>query len=477
MLMFGMLGTFVGFASLINPLGIGAGVLMGGKTIGDERKKLITRRQNEAKTAMRRYVDDVTFQVGKDSRDRLRAVQRDLRDHFTEQAEQLKRSLQESLQAAERAVKASRGGAGGAAGRDRDGAGAAGAGPPAGAGAAAPASGDPAPAAGDRRRGTGGMSALRRRRAAGAPAGDRRPPRTTRTPPGWLHDQLCRLDEPLRVAIAGKVKAGKSTLLNALVGEQIAPTDAGECTRVVTWYRDGATPRIVLHPRDGRAAAAAGAPARRRAGDRPRRHARRASATGWSSTGPRRACGRHADRHAGDRVDVGGGLAAHRGLPRPRRRHAHRGRRRRLPDAAPARARRRVPRGVPRPRGGPGDRPVNAVAVLSRADEIGGGRVDAMFSARGDRRALPGRPDVRGLCQNVVAVAGLLAETGRTLRQAEFAALAALARAAARGAGGASCCRSTGSCGPDADARRDGRGAPAAAGPLRAVRHPALAPR
>jgi Dynamin family len=108
MLMFGMFGTLVGFASVINPLGIGAGVLMGAKSLGDERKKLITRRQNEAKAAMRRYVDDVTFQVAKDSRDRLRAVQRDLRDHFTAQADQLKRSLLESQQAAERAVKASK---------------------------------------------------------------------------------------------------------------------------------------------------------------------------------------------------------------------------------------------------------------------------------------------------------------------------------------------------------------------------------
>jgi hypothetical protein len=108
-LMFGMLGTFVGFASILNPLGIGAGVMMAGKTVGDERKRLVTKRQNEAKVAARRYVDDVTFQVAKDSRDRLRAVQRDLRDHFTGQAEQMKRSLQESQQAAERAVKASRG--------------------------------------------------------------------------------------------------------------------------------------------------------------------------------------------------------------------------------------------------------------------------------------------------------------------------------------------------------------------------------
>ena len=108
MLMFGMLGTVVGFASVINPLGIVAGIAMSGKSLGDERKKLVTRRQNEAKAAMRRYVDDVTFQVAKDSRDRLRAVQRDLRDHFTAQADQLKRSLLESQQAAERAVKASR---------------------------------------------------------------------------------------------------------------------------------------------------------------------------------------------------------------------------------------------------------------------------------------------------------------------------------------------------------------------------------
>jgi hypothetical protein len=60
-----------------------------------------------------------------------------------------------------------------------------------------------------------------------------------------------RLDEPLRVAIAGRVKSGKSTLLNALVADRLAPTDAGECTRIVTWYRDGHTYRVTLHPRTG----------------------------------------------------------------------------------------------------------------------------------------------------------------------------------------------------------------------------------
>ena len=82
-----------------------------------------------------------------------------------------------------------------------------------------------------------------------------------------------RLAEPLRVAIAGKVKAGKSTLLNALVGELLAPTDTGECTKIVTWYRDGHTYQVLLHPTDGRGPVGPGAvPARRR---RNRRRSRR----------------------------------------------------------------------------------------------------------------------------------------------------------------------------------------------------------
>jgi hypothetical protein len=106
--MFGFIGTMVGL-TLLNPISIGAGLLLGGKTISDERRRVVARRQAEAKTVVRRYVDDVTFQVGKDSRDMLRGVQRDLRDHFTALAEQLNRSLKESLTSAERSVTTTRG--------------------------------------------------------------------------------------------------------------------------------------------------------------------------------------------------------------------------------------------------------------------------------------------------------------------------------------------------------------------------------
>ncbi|MFF2027033.1 GTPase [Rhodococcus koreensis] len=51
---------------------------------------------------------------------------------------------------------------------------------------------------------------------------------------------LARFRAPLTVAVAGRTNAGKSTLVNALIGHRIAPTRATECTRVVTWFRYGA---------------------------------------------------------------------------------------------------------------------------------------------------------------------------------------------------------------------------------------------
>jgi hypothetical protein len=60
-----------------------------------------------------------------------------------------------------------------------------------------------------------------------------------------------RLREPLRIAVAGRVKAGKSTLVNALLGQRVAPTDVSECTRVVTWFRYGHPERLQVALRDG----------------------------------------------------------------------------------------------------------------------------------------------------------------------------------------------------------------------------------
>ena len=103
-LMAGLASTFMGL-TLLNPFSAAAGLLMGGKMVRDEGRRLLDRRRMEAKNIVRRYVDDVTFQVGKQSRDMLRHMQRDLRDHFMARSDELVRSAQESLIAAERAVQ------------------------------------------------------------------------------------------------------------------------------------------------------------------------------------------------------------------------------------------------------------------------------------------------------------------------------------------------------------------------------------
>lgn len=98
-LMFGLLTGIAGMA-LINPISIGAGVLLGSRAYLEDRDQRLTRRRNDAKTTVRRRVDDVQFQVLKVMKDRLRLTQRAMRDHYTDVAEQLGRSLGESISAA-----------------------------------------------------------------------------------------------------------------------------------------------------------------------------------------------------------------------------------------------------------------------------------------------------------------------------------------------------------------------------------------
>jgi hypothetical protein len=236
---------------------------------------------------------------------------------------------------------------------------------------------------------------------------------------------LRRLDEPLRVAIAGKVKAGKSTLLNAMVGEELAPTDAGECTRIVTWYRDGPAYRVVVHP--------VGGPAEQRPFDRrsgairvdlghpadrvdrlevevPSRRLREhtlvdtpglASISADVSIRTLAALG--ADEEHGAQADAVVYLLRHMHSTDIRFLEAFRG-----DDVARA-------------------SPINAIGVLSRADEIGGCRPDAMTTAATVAARYQADDRLRRLCPIVVPVAGLLGAAGATLREQEFRTLRTIA--------------------------------------------------
>jgi replication fork clamp-binding protein CrfC len=103
-LMFGMLTSFAGLG-MLNPLSLGAGALLGRKAYKEEMDNRMSRIRNDAKMNVRRFVDDVQFVVSKESRDRLKGVQRQLRDHYRGIANQTTRSLNESLQATLAAAK------------------------------------------------------------------------------------------------------------------------------------------------------------------------------------------------------------------------------------------------------------------------------------------------------------------------------------------------------------------------------------
>ncbi|MEJ3746708.1 dynamin family protein [Actinomycetes bacterium KLBMP 9797] len=236
-----------------------------------------------------------------------------------------------------------------------------------------------------------------------------------------------RIDEPLRVAIAGTVKAGKSTLLNALVGEELAPTDAGECTKIVTWYRDGTGYRVTAHLSDGRSEPR---PFDRVAGalrvslDRPPEQvdhltvevpSRRlrahtlidtpglASLSTDVSARTMAFLAADGDRTAG--TDAVIYLLRHMHASDLRFLEAFHG------DDLVAGS------------------PVNAVGVLSRADEIGACRPDAMAAAGRVAARYQTDERLRRLCPVVLPVAGLLAAAGATLREEEYGQLARVAAA------------------------------------------------
>jgi hypothetical protein len=97
-LMFGMLGSLAGLG-MFNPLSVGAGLLLGRKAYKEDMENRMLRMRNEAKNNVRRFIDDITFVVVKESRDRLQAIHRQLRDHYRGIANQTNRSINESLQA------------------------------------------------------------------------------------------------------------------------------------------------------------------------------------------------------------------------------------------------------------------------------------------------------------------------------------------------------------------------------------------
>lgn len=235
-----------------------------------------------------------------------------------------------------------------------------------------------------------------------------------------------RLAGPLRVAIAGRVKAGKSTLLNALVGERLAPTDAGECTRIVTWYRRGQSYQVSAELLDGQERTLTfqrgdgslqidlgGLTEREISSIDIRWPASTLEQVTLIDTPGLASLNDENSRRTRDFLEVDPDHPSDADAVIYLMRHAHRS----DIDFLEAFMDRSVTAASP----------VNAVGVLSRADEIGAGRLDAMESAGHIADRYRTNETLRELCATVVPLAGLLAETGLTMREDEASALRTLA--------------------------------------------------
>jgi Dynamin family len=244
-----------------------------------------------------------------------------------------------------------------------------------------------------------------------------------------VHDRLARigqrLDEPLRLALAGTLKSGKSTLVNALLGEDIAPTDATESTRIVAWFRHGENPHVAANHLDGRRTNVPISRGRGLTFDLSRIEPSDVVDLDvrWPSEALRTIALADTPGTSSLSRDVSARtlrlLVPSDGVPRVDAvvflmRHS---------SAADTALLFQINAIVGGHAGALG-----VIGVVSRADEIGAGRIDAMFSARKVAARFAAEMEQIGICQAVVPVAGLLALTARTLRQSEFVALQALMR-------------------------------------------------
>jgi hypothetical protein len=87
-----------------NPVLLTAGLVFGGHTLLEDRKRKVTARRQAARTQLRQFTDAVSFEVGNQLGIRVREVQRELRDEFVDLIGDLQQTWARAAQAAQEAL-------------------------------------------------------------------------------------------------------------------------------------------------------------------------------------------------------------------------------------------------------------------------------------------------------------------------------------------------------------------------------------
>ncbi len=103
MLMFSVAGLFGLAMPLVGVAAAALGAGLGQRAMREEGQRVRAGRRQQAKAAARKYVEEVSFVLSKESRDSLRETQRQLRDDFQARAEVLEASVSAALRAAQQA--------------------------------------------------------------------------------------------------------------------------------------------------------------------------------------------------------------------------------------------------------------------------------------------------------------------------------------------------------------------------------------
>ncbi len=103
-ILLGMIGRLAGLA-LATPVSVGVGAVFGAKQVLDERKRLLEKRRQEARSAARRYLSQAQTDLSAGVREQIKDAQRALRDEVSDRLNELNETYATTIRSIESGLR------------------------------------------------------------------------------------------------------------------------------------------------------------------------------------------------------------------------------------------------------------------------------------------------------------------------------------------------------------------------------------